>query len=186
MALTATRLQFEISLANVPRGIDRTEAVIVAQHPSETREHVVLRVLAWCLVWQERLAFGPGLSTPDSADLWAHDLTGKVVAWVECGAAAGEVVRRAMQHHPGAEVHAVFSNLRRRDELLADVGAWKKLPGGSTLTIWTVDSALVDALARDESRRVKWQVTVLDEHLYVQTEKETLEGTLERRMESRD
>src|SRR5689334_14092613 len=121
VALPSTRLEFRIALAHVPRGVNREEGVIVAQHPSETREHVTLRMLAWCLLWEERIAFGPGLSTPGSADLWTHDLTGRVTTWVECGTARGEDVRQVMQHHPGAAVHAVLASVRRRDELLAEV-----------------------------------------------------------------
>ena len=180
VALTATRLEFRIALANVPRGIERDESVLVAQHPSETREHVVLRVLAWCLLHEERLAMGPGLSTPDAADLWAHDLTGRLTIWVECGTARADDLKRAMQHHPGAAVHAVLSNIRRRDELVAEIAEWKKLPKGATLTIWSIDPALVDALAKSEARREKWSVTILDEHLYVETDAGPVDGPLGR------
>jgi uncharacterized protein YaeQ len=180
VALTATRLEFRVALANVPRGIDREDNVLVAQHPSETREHVVLRMLAWCLLHEERLAFGPGISSPEAADLWTHDLTGRVTTWVECGTARGDDVKRAMQHHTGAAVHAVLASTRKRDELLAEIAGWKKLPRGATLTVWTIDAALVAALAKSEARREKWRVTVLDEHLYVETDTATVDGPVHR------
>src|SRR5262245_12266517 len=117
MALPATRLEYRIALSHVERGVDRREAVVVAQHPSETAVHVTLRVLAWCLLNEERLEFGPGLSDPDVADLWTRDLTGALTTWIECGTADGEKVRKVLQHNPGIVVHAVLSEPRRRDEL---------------------------------------------------------------------
>src|SRR5439155_999251 len=83
----------------------------------ETLEHVVLRVLAWCLFYQEGITFGPGLSSSDTADLWVHDLTGRLTTWIECGTARFEHLRRAIHANAGAKVHALFSNPRRRTEI---------------------------------------------------------------------
>ena len=67
--------------------------VVAALHPSETAEHLALRILSWCLLYQEGLAFGPGLGDPEAADLWAHDLTGRLSTWIECGAVDAEKLR---------------------------------------------------------------------------------------------
>src|SRR5207302_303340 len=141
--------------------------------PSETAEHLVLRVLAFCLVPDEGLEFGPGLSTPEAADLWARDLTGRITTWVECGSATPEKLRHVLQHHAGAAVHHVFSGGERaersvRDELRAAVADWRRPPRGfETVTLWAIDPALVTALAAVEERRQKWSVTVVGDHLYV-------------------
>src|SRR5436190_1711440 len=126
MALPSTRMEFRIALSHVDRGLEANETVIAARHPSETLEHLVLRVLSWCLLYENGLAFGPGLSTPDAADLWTHDLTGRLVTWIECGAAAGEKIKKIAQHHAGAQVHAVFDHPRRRAELEAELEGWKR------------------------------------------------------------
>jgi uncharacterized protein YaeQ len=78
MALQATRYEYRITLSHVDRGRDVQETVLAARHPSETAEHLTLRVLAWCLLNEERVAFGPGLSDGEMADLWTHDLTGRL------------------------------------------------------------------------------------------------------------
>jgi uncharacterized protein YaeQ len=164
MALAPVRMEYRIQLAHVDRGRDVSETVVVGRHPSETAEHLALRVLAWCLLNEDRLELGPGLSTPDAADLWARDLTGRLTTWIECGAAQGEKLRRVLQQNAGAQAHVVLSDARRRDELHAEVGAWKRsLP----LTIWMLDPALVAALAAIEERRQRWSVTVVGDHLYV-------------------
>jgi uncharacterized protein YaeQ len=177
MALAPTRMEFRIALSHVDRAIDLTENVIVGRHPSETAEHLVLRVLAWCLLHEERLEFGAGLSAQDAADLWTHDLTGRLTTWIECGSAQGEAVRRILQQNAGVTAHVVLSDLRRRDELLAEIAAWKKpLP----VVVWTIDPALVAALASVEERRQKWTVTVVGDHFYVDADGATFDGAVER------
>ncbi|HEY8209083.1 MAG TPA: YaeQ family protein [Myxococcaceae bacterium] len=181
MALPSTRREFKIALSHVPREITREDSVILAQHPSESEEHVVLRVLARCLLFEESLAFGPGLSTPDAADLWARDLTGRLTRWVECGTADAEDLVKVAQRHSGAQVHAVFGDDRRLRELVEQFRAFKEpRKGESALTLWRLEPALVRALARSEARRQDWTVTVLDEHVYVEAEGDALDGPLSR------
>ncbi|MSP59764.1 MAG: hypothetical protein EXR72_05370 [Myxococcales bacterium] len=177
MALPSTRMEYRIALSNVDRAREATEKVMTARHPSESAEHLALRVLAWCLLNEERIAFGPGLSTPDAADLWTHDLTGRLLTWIECGTAQGEKLRKVVQHHPGAVVHAVFSDARRREELCGELAGWKR---AAEVSLWTVDAALVSALAAREERRQSWAVTVVGDHLYIDAGGETFEGAVAR------
>lgn len=173
MALAPIRMEYRLQLSNVDRGRDLTESLIVGRHPSEASEHLALRVLSYCLLNEERLELGPDLSTPDAADLWTHDLTGRLTTWVECGAADGEELRRVLQQNSSAVAHAVFSDPRRRDELLAELALWKKpLP----LTVWLLDPALVAALAAGEERRRRWAVTIVGDHLYVEADGVTVDG----------
>jgi uncharacterized protein YaeQ len=180
MALSATRLEYRVALANVDRGRELSETVIVARHPSETQEHATLRVLAWCLLNEERLTFGPGLSTPDAADLWTHDLTGQLTTWVECGATTAERVRKLQQHHPGLGMHVVVDDPRRAQELAQALAALKLPRGATAATIWTVEEKLVLELAAKEERRQKWAVTVVGDHLYVDADGKAVDAAVSR------
>jgi uncharacterized protein YaeQ len=165
MALQPTRMEFRIALSHVDRGRDASESVIVGRHPSEASDHLILRVLAWCLLHDDGLAFADGLADPDQPDLWAHDLTGRVTRWIECGAAAGDKLKKVLQHNPGAAVDVVVADPRRERELREELATWKRVPGD--LTIWFLDPALVAALAANEQRRQRWTVTIVGDHLYV-------------------
>lgn len=177
MALPSVRYEYRIALSNVDRGVDLAETVIAARHPSETAEHLTLRVLAWCLLHRPGIGFGAGLADPDAPDLEARDPTGRVTLWVECGAADVEKVRRVLAHNSDAEVHAVFAGERRRDELLGQLAAAKRaLKDAARLTLWTIDAALVTALAAREERRHRWSVTVVGDHFYVEADGATHEG----------
>jgi len=180
MALPPTRLEYRLTLSHVDRGRDLAETVIVARHPSETQEHVTLRMLAFCLLSEEGLAFGPGLSTPDAADLWTHDATGRLTAWIECGAATAERLRKALQHHAGAQAHVVLDDERRAHELLAELAQSRWPRSCAPPVIWTVDHALVAALAERQERRQRWGVTIVGDHFYIDLDEGTLSGPVAR------
>jgi hypothetical protein len=92
---------YRLTLSHVDGGRERSESVIVARHPSETQEHLTLRVLAWCLLNEDGLGFGPACRIPRRPDLWTHDLTGRLTTWIECGAASAEKVRKVVLHNTG-------------------------------------------------------------------------------------
>ena len=176
MALASARYEYRITLAHVDRAAEVSATVIVARHPSETAEHLTLRVLSWCLLYEEGIEFGPGLSSPDAPDLCTRDLTGRLVTWIECGAARWDGVRKAIQHNSGIAVHAVFVQPRKRDELMAEIAEAGRSKEAASLTLWTLDPTLVASLARREERRQKWIVTVVGDHLYVEADGTSLDG----------
>ncbi|HEX4386345.1 MAG TPA: YaeQ family protein, partial [Myxococcales bacterium] len=87
VAQAPTLYDFEVALSHVDRGLQETLSVRTARHPSETLERVFLRVLTYCFFREERLAFGKGLSDPESPDLEARDLTGLLSLWIRVGKA---------------------------------------------------------------------------------------------------
>ena len=60
MALTSTVYNFDIALSDADRGVYEQLALRVALHPSEAIEHMLTRVLAYCLEYQEGIAFLKG------------------------------------------------------------------------------------------------------------------------------
>jgi uncharacterized protein YaeQ len=177
MALSSTRLEFRIRLMHIDRGIETEESVIVARHPSETQAHVIQRVLARCLLRTDELEFGPGLSTPDAADLWARDATGELTTWVECGGVTAERLRKILQHHHRLAAHVVMDDAARlgklREELLE-----RGLPRGANATFWAIEPGLVSALAEREDRRQKWEVTIVGDCFYVDVEGKSFTGAV--------
>lgn len=180
MALPSTRYEYRLFLSNVDRGAQLDTTLIAARHPSETAEHLVLRLLAYCLLARDGLTFGAGLSHGDASDLEAHDAGGRVSCWVECGAVEAQKLRRVVQANAGAEVHVVLGDERRWRELQAGLAA---LPHGikdaSRVTIWRLSPELVSALAQRDDRRQKWSVTVVGGHLYCEADGDSFDGEAE-------
>jgi uncharacterized protein YaeQ len=182
MALPSTRMDFRVELSHVDRSREASERVVVARHPSESAEHVILRVLAYCLFHEEGLAFGPGLADAEGADLWTRDPAGRLTTWIECGTASFEKLKKVVQHNAGVAVHALFSDVRRRDELLEAARAPGARAGkvADAISVWSVEPRLVAALAEKDARSRKWAVTIVGDHLYVEADGVPLDGELER------
>ena len=130
-----------------------------------------------CLLHREGLVFGPGLSVGDGSDLEARDPGGRVTLWVECGAVEAARLRRIVQQNAGAEVHVVLGDERRRRELDGGLAALPhRIKDGARVTLWRVAPALVAALARHEERRQRWTVTIVEGHVYVEVDGESVDG----------
>ena len=95
MALTATIPKAELQISDMDRGYYATHNLTLAQHPSETDERLMLRLLAFAMFADERLAFGRGLSTDDEPDLWRHDYGGEIEQWIDLGQPDESRVRKA-------------------------------------------------------------------------------------------
>ena len=95
MAPKATVYKAELQLSDMDRHYYAGHSLVLAQHPSETDERLMLRLLAFALFAHERLEFGRGLSTEDEPDLWRKDLTGAIEQWIELGQPDESRVRKA-------------------------------------------------------------------------------------------
>ena len=181
MALQPTRMEYRVTLSHVDRGREvADEAVYVARHPSETMDHVTLRMLAWCMLHEDGLVFGPGLSTPDAADLWTYDATGRLTTWVECGTATADRLRKALTQHSGAQAHVVMSDEREARTLLDKLAATRWPRACPPAIVWIIDADFVAALAARDERRHRWGVTIVGDHFYVDVEGRALNGAITR------
>ena len=95
MAPKSTVHKASLQVSDMDRHYYAAHELVLAQHPSETDERVMLRLLAFALHAHEQLAFGRGLSTEDEPDLWRKDLTGAIEQWIDLGQPDESRVRRA-------------------------------------------------------------------------------------------
>ena len=95
MALKSTIFKAELQIADLERNYYQNHALIVARHPSETDERMMVRVLAFAMYADSALTFGKGLSAEDEPDLWRKDLTGAIELWLDVGLPDEKRIRRA-------------------------------------------------------------------------------------------
>jgi len=95
MALKATIYKAELAVADMTRHYYQTHSLTLAQHPSETIERMMLRLVAFTLCAHERLVFGKGISEDAEPDLWQHDYGGNIELWIELGLPEDKLLRRA-------------------------------------------------------------------------------------------
>ncbi|MFE8071146.1 YaeQ family protein [Marinobacteraceae bacterium S3BR75-40.1] len=85
MALKATVCKAHLNIADMERQYYADHDITMAQHPSETDERMMVRLVAFALNASPYLQFTRGLSTDDEPELWAKNLTGEVDLWIELG-----------------------------------------------------------------------------------------------------
>jgi uncharacterized protein YaeQ len=175
VALTATIYNFDIELADVDRSVYETFALRVAQHPSESDDYLVTRVLAYCLEYTEGIAFSNGLSDPDEPTLAVRDLTGAIQAWIEIGAPDAARVHKAGK---SAARVAVYTH-RNTDQLLRQ-WAGERIHRVDQLELYCVDRTLVTGFAAALARRMSLALSRTDGHLYVTIGDTVIEGDVER------
>jgi uncharacterized protein YaeQ len=95
MALKATVHKAELQISDMDRHYYASHTLTLAQHPSETIERLMVRLLAFALYAEDGLAFGRGLSSDDEPDLWCKSLTGEIELWIELGQPDESRIRKA-------------------------------------------------------------------------------------------
>ena len=95
MALKSTVYKADLQINDFDAQRYDSHQITVAQHPSETDERMMVRVLAFALHAEEGLSFGKGLSSDDEPDLWLKDLTGTIRLWIDVGLPDVKTLRKA-------------------------------------------------------------------------------------------
>jgi uncharacterized protein YaeQ len=163
LALKSTIFKADLSVADIDRGYYRDHALTLARHPSETDERMMIRLLAFALHADERLAFGRGLSTDDEPDLWRRDLTGAIEQWIDVGLPDERDLRKACGR--AAEVH-VYAYGGRACALWWEQAA-TALARQDRLAVQEVPQDASLALASLASRTMRLQCTIQDGHVFV-------------------
>ncbi len=176
MALTATVHHFEIALSDVDRSVYETLDLRVARHPSESMRYLLLRTLAYCLSFEEGIAFSKGgLSSTDEPPVAVHDPTGILLAWIDVGSPSAERLHKASK---AARRVALFTAaelppLRRE-------ASSRTIHKVEEIEVWRIAGAFLDELGSKIDRNTKLEVTRNDGQHYVSVGGSTLETLLER------
>src|ERR1700722_14787981 len=175
MALGATIYVFKIDLADSDRGVYQPLELRLARHPSETEDHLLTRVLAYCLEYTEGIAFSNGLLDSDRPTSAVRDLTGSLRVWIGGGAPEAARLHRAAKLAPRV---AIYTN-KDAVQLAARLGA-ERIHRVEAMELYAVDRDWLASLAARLTRRMEFTLTVAERHLYLSLGEETLAGSIER------
>lgn len=176
MALSSTMYVFTVRLADADRGVYETLELRVAQHPSETPEFLIARVLAYCLEYAEGIAFSKGLSDPDEPAIHVRDLTGALQTWIEVG-----MPEAARLHKAGKAARRVVVYTHRDLEPWLARLAGERIHRADEVEIYSVDRELTAGLVARLERRMEFDLSVSERNLYISLGDTTLSGTVEPR-----
>ena len=175
MALGDTIYVFDIELANSDSGVYESLMLRVARHASETPEHLLTRVLAYCLEYTEGIALSNGLSEPDEPSIAVRDLTGVLKVWIDVGAPEPPRLHRASKAAPRVAVYTHKDAV----QLAARLGA-ERIHRMDALELYAMDFDWLSSLAQRLQRRTAFTLTVSEQHIYLSLGEETLSGVIKR------
>jgi uncharacterized protein YaeQ len=173
MALTSTIHTFDIALADSDRGVYEDLSLRVARHPSETEEFFVTRVLAYCLEYEEGIAFSKGVSDGDEPAILVRDPAGRYKAWIEIGSPDSDRLHKAAKT---AERVAVYTHKDPASLLRRLEG--ERIHRAAEIPIWSPDRGLLADLVALLDRRMALHLSVAGRELYVDVGGKTFNGSL--------
>jgi len=164
VALKPTIFKFKISLSDLNRNYYDTLNLTVAQHPSETAERMMVRVLAFCLNAEEHLTFTQGLSAIDEPDIWRHTLDGQLALWIDVGEPAADRIKKATRL---AQTVKVYSFNTKSNTWWTQVDThFKKL----AVAVVQFDWGQIEALALLLQRTMDLSITITGDSAYIAAE----------------
>lgn len=174
MARNATIHRARLELAHVDRGVYVEKSLVLAQHPSETFERMLVRLLAFGLRCDEGLEFGRGVSTRDEPDLWRHALDGRLLEWIEVGQPDATRLAKAARRAEACRVFVFGPGADR----------WRERQLGSRsmpeeVGIARIDDAFIAALAEGAGGPLRWAMTVSEGTIFLDASGRTHESAPE-------
>ncbi|WP_427870820.1 YaeQ family protein [Leucobacter luti] len=164
MAIGATIHTCEVQLADVDRGVYEELSLRIARHPSETDAFMVTRLLAYCLEYEEGIAFGAGgISSTEEPAVLVRDLTGAVTHWIEVGAPDWQRLHHGMKLAGRASVYT-----HRDPERLLPNWDGKGIHRAEQLRIRSFAPAFIEAAVSELARRNTVTVSVTEGQLYLE------------------
>ena len=175
MALSATIYNFSIQLSDVDRAVYEALALKVARHPSESAEHLLTRVLAYCLEFAEGIGFSRGISEPEEPALSVRDLTGTLKVWIDIGSPDAARLHKAGKAAPRVAIYTHKDPAQMRHQL-----AGERIHRAEALELYAIDRELIAGLVQRLQRRMNFDLSVTDRHLFLSIGDATLSGDVER------
>lgn len=171
MALKATILKAQLSLSDMDRHVYQDCAMTIAQHPSETEQRVMIRILAYALQLQERLEFTKGLCEDDEPELWVKNYSDEIELWVDLGLPDEKRLKKACNRAKQVVLYTYGENTQ---------GIWwqknqSKLMQFANLSIYSLPFEATSQLATMAARSMALTVTIQDGEIWVSNESQSVQ-----------
>jgi uncharacterized protein YaeQ len=174
MALGATVYHFGVQISDVDRGTYAAVDLRLARHPSESARYLLTRTLAYCLCYEEGIAFSKGgLSDSEDPPVSIPDGAGGLSAWIDVGAPSAKRLHKASK---AAAKVILFTHVDRK--LLIAEAASARIHRVKDIEVWTLDAGFLERAEAKLDRKLELTVTRNDGTLYLGIGGETLETPL--------
>lgn len=174
MALKATIVKANLQIADMNRHYYQDHQLTLAQHPSETEERVMVRLLAFALNANDDLVFTKGISTEDEPDLWQKDLTGHVNLWIDLGQLEEKRIRKAC----GKSDKVIIYTYQSRNSTPWWQQINHKLERFDNLAVYSIEKTTQSPIETLFQRNMQLQCNIQDNVIYLSTDSDAVEFKL--------
>ncbi|WJV63601.1 YaeQ family protein [Pectobacteriaceae bacterium CE70] len=171
MALKATVYKAAINIADMDRQFFHNASLTIAQHPSETDQRMMLRLLAWICHADDNLRFTRGLSADDEPEIWQHSDSQQLELWVELGLPDERRLKKACSLSP----HVVLYAYGERAAQVWWQNMAEKVVAFKNLTIRFLDDQQLNQLAGLVQRNMSLQATLQEGIIWLSDNDNNLE-----------
>lgn len=164
MAIKPTIYKLRVAITDLNRDYYDSLNVTIAQHPSETLERMMARVIAYCINAEEGLIFTKGLSEAEEADIWVPTLDEQYSLWIEVGEPMPDRVKKIARQ--GRVVKIYTFNTKSDVWWSQNQDKLTRLPASFYQLSWEQ----IQQLATKVQRTMDWSMTISENAVYVSTE----------------
>lgn len=170
MAQKATIYKAEVNLANMDQDLYLDQNLTIAQHPSETLQRMMLRIVAWALNANERLIFSKGLSDEDEPDLWQKSYSDEIELWIDLGTPDEKRLKKGSVRAQKSVLFSYGNNSAK---------AWWKQHESiakkfDNLSVYFVNDDMMEALAQMANRTMQLQFSISDGEIWLTSGDESM------------
>ena len=169
MAQKATIYKATIHLSDMDRNYYDTLQLTIAQHPSETDQRMMVRIIAFVLNAHENLQFGKGVSDEDEATIWQINYSEEIELWIELGQIDEKRIKKASNRAKQVKLYCYGSS----------VETWWKQKGNKlqqfeSLSVEQFSTDTTEALTALINRTMEFQCSIQDGQLWLTAGDDTL------------
>ena len=169
MALKATIYKATIHLSDMDRNYYDTLQLTIAQHPSETDQRMMLRIIAFVLNAHSDLQFGRGVSDEDEATIWQINYSKVIELWIELGQIDEKRIKKACNRSKQTKLYCYGRSVEPWWKQIAP-----KLQQFDTLSIEQFSMTTVEAITKLINRNMEFQCSIQDGQLWLTAGDDTL------------
>ncbi|PCJ47027.1 MAG: hypothetical protein COA74_12515 [Gammaproteobacteria bacterium] len=169
MALKATIYKAIVHLSDMDRNYYDTLQLTIAQHPSETDQRMMVRMIAFVLNAHDDLQFGRGVSDEDEATIWQINYSKEIELWIELGQIDEKRIKKASHRSKQMKLYCYGRSVEIWWKQIAS-----KLEQFDTLSVEQFSTATTEALTKLINRNMEFQCSIQDGQLWLTHGDETL------------
>jgi len=169
MALKATIYKANIELADMDRNYYDSLQLTIAQHPSETDQRLMVRLICYILNAHNDLQFGKGVSDEDEAAIWQINYSDEIALWIELGQLDEKRIKKACNKSAQVKLYCYGSSVETWWS--QSQNSLNKFP---KLSIKQFEPSIIEALVKLLSRTMEFQCSIQDGQLWLTCNDESL------------